>query len=273
MQNYERLYWYIHEYQRLVYDYYSKDAVAFLVTYYNLNVSQTVWEDQDIFGGAYEKTGDLSGIKRNKILLLPVYFIEDITTAFDGQDTGYNKDNTTSFVIPSTYNYIPYPNDIIKLEQAYLRPTNDVYPLYIVTGVEASVNTDKRFWKLRVEVFQSETLSAVEAQVENMYSFVDYDKNIHEIEDAELITKLLIKEEKIKNNLKPLFDSNSGFYFMGEDGLIERSSSSSSSMSSSSNSSSSSSFSLSVSSNSYSFSSKSSSSSSSEEAHFEFNGD
>jgi hypothetical protein len=222
MQNFERLYWYIHEYQNLVYDYYSKDAVAFLVTYYNLNVPNTVWEDTDIFGGAYEKTGNLSGIKRNKILLLPVYFIEDITTAFDGQDTGYNKDNVTSFVFPSTYNFVPYPNDIIKLEQSYLRSNNDTYPLYIVSGVETSVNTDKRFWKVRVEVFQSETLSSVEAQVQNMYSFVDYDKTIHTIEDAEMITKLLIKEEKLKVNLRELYDPNSGFYFMNENGLIER---------------------------------------------------
>lgn len=222
MQNFERLYWYIHEYQNLVYDFYSKDAVAFLVTYYNLNVPNTVWEDTDIFGGAYEKTGNLSGIKRNKILLLPVYFIEDITTAFDGQDTGYHKDTVTSFVFPSTYNFVPYPNDIIKLEQSYLRPNNDTYPLYIVSGVEASVNTDRRFWKVRVEVFQSETLTSVEAQVQNMYSFVDYDKTIHTIEDTEMITKLLIKEEKLKVNLKELYDQNSGFYFMNENGLIER---------------------------------------------------
>jgi hypothetical protein len=219
MQNYERLYWYIHEYQNLVYDFYSKHAVAFLVTYYNINPTTTVWEDSNIFGGAYEKTGEWSGIKRNKILLLPVYFIEEISTAFDGQDTGYNKDNTTSFVFPSTYNFVPYPNDIIKLEQSYLRPQNDTYPLYIVTGVEPSVNTDRRFWKIRVETFQSETLSAVEEQTENIYSFVDYDKKIHTLQDAQFITKLLMKEEELKVKLKAtLFDNNSGFYFMSDNG-------------------------------------------------------
>ena len=44
-QKYTRIYDYIHEYQRLVYDFYSKDVVAFLTTYYHINSDNTVWED------------------------------------------------------------------------------------------------------------------------------------------------------------------------------------------------------------------------------------
>lgn len=214
IQNYERLYQYIHEYQNLLYDYYSKHVVRFLVTYYNLNVDQTIWEDEDIFGGAYEDTGDLSGVKRNKILLLPVYYPEEINTAFDGEDIGYNKNTETTIVIPSTYGFTPYPDDVLKFEQDFLRPTNDIYPLYHVTGVEIHPNTDRRYWRLKCQVFQSETLSAVDEQVENTYSFVEYDKQIHTLADAQFISKLLYKDSLLRPILKDnLYDERSGFYF------------------------------------------------------------
>jgi hypothetical protein len=220
IQHYERIYSYIHEYQNLVYEYYSKHVVSFLVTYYNLNVDQTIWEDENIMGGAYEQVGNLTGIKRNKILLLPVYYIEDITNQFDAQDTGYNKDAETTFVFPSSYEFKPYPNDIIKLEQSFLRPTNDIYPLYIVSGVEIHPNTDKRFWKIKCQVFQSETLPSVEAQVENIYSFVEYDKQIHTLEDSQFISRLLYKDANLRVILKGLFDYRVGFYYTQRDPVV-----------------------------------------------------
>ena len=220
IQHYERIYDYIHEYQNLVYEYYSKHVVSFLVTYYNLNIDQTIWEDEDIMGGAYEQVGNLTGIKRNKILLLPIYYIEDITVQYDGQETGYNKDTETTFVFPSAYNFKPYPNDIIKLEQSFLRPTNDTYPLYIVTGVEIHPNTDKRFWKIKCQVFQSETLPSVDAQIENIYSFVDYDKTIHTLEDAQFMSRLLYKDSNLKEILKGLFDDRVGFYYIQRNPLV-----------------------------------------------------
>jgi hypothetical protein len=214
IQRYSRIYDYINEYLSLIYDYYSKHVVSFLVTYYNLDIEETVWEDEEVFGGAYEEVGNLTGIKRNKILLLPVYYMEEISTSFDGQDVGYNKDNVGNFVIPSSYNFTPYQHDIIKMEQSILRPTNDIYPLYKVTGADISVNTDKRFWRLKVETFESETLPSVEAQVVNTYSFVEYDKKIHTLADAQYIAKLLVKDSSLREEIHDrLYDERSGFYF------------------------------------------------------------
>ena len=214
IQNYERLYNYVHEYQNLLYDYYSKHVVRFLVTYYNLNVDETIWEDEDILGGAYEQTGDLSGIKRNKLLLLPVYYPEEITASFDAEEVGYNKNTETTIVIPSSYGFKPYPHDVIKFEQEYLKSSNDTFPLYTVTGVEIHPNTDKRYWKLKCQVFQSETLSSVDAQVINTYSFVEYDKKIHTLVNSQFISKLLYKDSLLAPVLKnTLFDNRVGFYF------------------------------------------------------------
>ena len=214
-QKFERIYDYIHEYQNLIYEFYSKDVVAFLTTYYHIDTGDTVWEDENLFGGAYEKVGSLSGVKWNKILLLPVYYIEEINTTFDAQDIGYVKDNETHFVIPSTYGITPLPNDKLKLEQAFLRVSNDTYPVFSVTGVEKSVNVDKLFWKLKVEVEQSITTTQLDLQLADTFTFFEYDKKIHSVPDAQFLTRLLAKNETLKDRLSSsLYDSNSGYYFI-----------------------------------------------------------
>jgi hypothetical protein len=214
MQNYKRVYDYIHDYQRLIYDFYSKHSVAFLTTYYHINPESTIWEDENLMGGAYEKVGSLSGVRWDKIVLLPVYFPDDINTMFDGQDIGYVKENETTVTIPSTYGFTPLPNDKIKMEQEYLRPTNNIYPIFSVTGVEKSVNADRLFWKLRCEVEQSVTENQLNLQVLNSYAFFEYDKQIHTMENAEFMTRLLTKSEYLKTASTNLFDKNSGLYFI-----------------------------------------------------------
>lgn len=213
-QKFERIYDYIHEYQQLIYDFYSKDVVAFLTTFYHIDTDDTVWEDENMFGGSYDRVGNLSGVKWNKILLLPVYYIDEISTSFDAQDIGYIKENETTFVIPSTYNFVPLPNDKIKLEQAYLRPTNNIYPIYNISGVEKSVNADRLFWKMKVEVEQSITSAQLDQQLIDTFTFFEYDKKIHTIPDAQFLSRLLSKNEQLRKILSnDLYDQNSGYYF------------------------------------------------------------
>jgi len=214
LQKYERLYAYIHDYQKLVYDFYSKHAIAFLTTYYSICTEETVWDDEDLLGGSYEPIGELSGIRWNKYLLLPVYFIEDVSTVFSGEETGYIKEGETNIVIPSTYGITPLPRDIVKVEQEYLRPTNDVYPIFSVTGVEKSVNTDRTFWKLKLMVEQSRTTTEVEQQLGETYVFYDYDKKVHSVSGASFLTNMLLKNEELRSRLKNLFDYNAGYYFV-----------------------------------------------------------
>jgi hypothetical protein len=213
LQKYSRLYDYIQEYQKLVYEVYASHAIAFLVTYYNLNIHTTIWDDEKVFGGYYEKTGEWTGVRWRKILTLPVYYIEDVQTLFDGQEIGYVKEGITNFAIPSTYGFVPYPHDMIFFSQDFLRPNNNKYPIYEVKGVEASVNTDRRFWKLKTEVYQSKTLDAIDDQTSGIYAFSEYDKKIHTLEDQTFLTRLLYKHEEIRGAQKLRFDDNSGFYF------------------------------------------------------------
>jgi hypothetical protein len=214
MQKYERIYDYIHEYQNLIYDYYSKHVVAFLTTYYHIDTNETIWEDENVFAGSYDRVGEYSGVRWNKVLLLPVYYIDEINTPLDGQDIGYIKENNSTFVIPSTYGITPLPNDKLKLEQDYLRPTNNVYPLFNIGGVEKSVNADRVFWKIIVSLEQSVTETQLNQQVQETYTFYDYDKKIHTVDDASFMTRLLSKNESLRETTKTLFDNNSGFYFI-----------------------------------------------------------
>jgi len=214
MQFYTRLYDYIHEYQKLIYDYYSKTATAFLVTYYHINLTDTSWDSTKLIGGYYEKIGELSGIRWDKILLLPVFFIDELTLTSDASELGITRERETNIVIPSSYELNPYPNDIVKLEQTYLQPTNDTYSLYAVTNVEKSPHLIRGFYKLKLVTEQSRTTTELEPQVLSTYSFFEYTKQIYTIPDTLFLTRMTLKNELLKKRLKDLFDENSGFYFI-----------------------------------------------------------
>ena len=213
MQNWTRLYGYIQEYQNLVYDYYSKHAVAFLTNYYNIDKESTVWDDTEMLGGSYERTGEFSGMRFNKYLLLPVYFSEEMNVQFAGEEIGLEKQGLeTSFVIPGTYGITPYPGDYVKFEQTFLNPDQDNYPTYIVTNVEIGPNTQMRYWKVKVEVNMSEDTDLIENQLSKVFVFFDYDKKIYTLEDATTLAKMLHKNDELRGRIEKLWDPNTGFF-------------------------------------------------------------
>jgi len=189
-------------------------GIAYLITYYNINRGETIWDNDKIYGGSYERIGTLSGLKWNKYLLIPVYWSEEITTVFDADEKGYVKQNETSIVIPSTYGIRPYPGDIVKLEQSYLRPTDDIYPIFVVAGIEIYPNADRRFWKLKIETFQSKSTTELDEQVENTFAFFNYTKKIYTVPESTFLARMMIKSENTKDRLDDIYDSNSGIYFI-----------------------------------------------------------
>jgi hypothetical protein len=213
MERFTRLYSYIEEYQNLLYDVYSKTHTAYLLTYYNIDSTATIWDNEFLMGGAYEKIGDFSGIIWKKILLMPVFFAEETTTQFDAQESGHIKENITSFVFPSSYNLVPKPSDIIKLEQSFLQPNDDRHPLFVITGVEKATNTSRTFYKVKCEIEQSRTTTELDIQVEDTYVFIEYFKRIYQIDDASFIVRLLYKNNLISEELNNIYDK-SGLYFI-----------------------------------------------------------
>jgi len=215
MQNYSRIHSYIQEYWNLIYNVYGKHADPYVVTYYNLDTNSSVWDNEYLMGGYYEKVGELSGVKWNKYILLPVYFIEETTTIFDAQESGYINEGDSGCVIPGSYGLTCYPNDMIRIDQTITdhNPTQKL-SIYCVTGVQKQSPTDGTFWKLKLSVEQSRTTEEIESQISNTYIFFEYDKKIHTIEESQTMTKMLSKAEELRYNLKNLYDENSGLYFL-----------------------------------------------------------
>lgn len=214
MQNYNRQYGYINEYWDSIYDIYSKHAVAYLVTYYNLDITTTVWDNEFLMGGYYEKIGSLSGVKWNKYLFLPVYFIEETDTVFDAQESGYINEGNSALVIPDSYGIIPYANDMVVLgKRQYYSIDENQYAIYCVTGLQKQ-GPDLTYWKLKLSVEQSRTNTELDLQVSNNYIFYEYDKKIHTIPESQTMTRMLSKSDTLRTNLKSLYDENSGLYFI-----------------------------------------------------------
>lgn len=213
MQNYNRIYDYYVDYWKLLYDFYSKHGQGYLTTYYNLDTKKTIWDNEYLMGGYYEKIGTLSGVQWKKILTLPVYFIGETEVIFDAQEIGYVNEGRVEFVFPSSYGITPYPNDIIKLYQNYIQ-SDDSYALYCVEGIQKQSSGDKTFWKCSGKVEQSRTMTQIDQQISETLIFYEYDKKIHQVSDALMMTKLLSKNEIIKNRLNKMFDQNSGLYFL-----------------------------------------------------------
>jgi len=85
----------------------------------------------------------------------------------------------------------------------------------MVTAREKSVNTDFTFWKIKVKIEQSITEDQLDQQVEDTYVFYDYDKHIHTVPNSTFLTRILYKNEMLRDRLKNIFyDKNSGFYYI-----------------------------------------------------------
>lgn len=216
MQLYTRLYDYINEYFNLVYKYYSKHALAFLVNYYSISSESSVWQTDNLYGGAYERAGSLSGMKYDKYMFMPVFFMEETgSIPLEGNEYGVTKETRTSMVFPSSYGITPYSGDYVKFEQSFLMNDLDNYPIYTVGGVEKATNTPITFWKANLYVEESRSLEEIEEHTSGSFIFIDYAKSFYSLEDGEKITKLMKKNDLLKEKLiNNFYDPNSGFYLI-----------------------------------------------------------
>lgn len=215
MQLYGRLYDYINEYWKLIHDTYAVHAIPFLVTYYHINKVSTVWDKTYMMGGSYEKFGELTGMKWDKYLLLPVFYIEETSTIFDAQEIGYVNDGDSALVIPSNYGFTPLANDMVKFNQDYLVNKHpDPNSIFAITGLQHHPGTDRSYWKLKLSVEQTATTEMIERQLDTTYVFYDYDKKMHTVEETASMTRMLYKHDVLKGRLKNLYDQNSGFFFI-----------------------------------------------------------
>lgn len=213
MQRWTRIHDYAKDYLQTVYRYYAKHGVAYLVTYYNLDLENSVYDGNILDSGSYTITGELSGLKWRKILLLPVYNIGQITPTFLADEEGFTKkDQVSEFNFPTEYDLQPMPHDFVKFEQDPLDPEKNRYPLYQVVNFDKATNTDISFWKVSLKISYKKE-DDLDDHISKLCVFFDYNKRIYEIDKGTFLYRLLEKDKNL-NAIEDFYNSNASLYFL-----------------------------------------------------------
>ena len=129
-----------------------------------------------------------------------------------GDERGFGKfDQTSAFNFPTLYGITPTEHDRIYFEELVLNDDEEPVqrPLYRVTNMEKATNSQVSFWRIKLES-DFYTVSQIDTQVREIYSFVDYEKQIYQLSDAMSLIRQLDKNTEI--GLFDYFDKNFGYY-------------------------------------------------------------
>jgi len=216
---------YSHDYLQSVYRYYADCGISYICTYYHLYLPTSTFDADVLDAGSYELTGDMSGMRWNKILLFPVYNIEQIQNQFTADEKGFGKfDQVSSFNFPSIYGISPQIHDFVQFEETILNDNNDQYnlgiidndhssnlPIYQIINFEKATNTSVSFWKcnLKISHYKEQEL---DQQINNNYTFLDLEKRIYESSDAAMLYSILEKNKSLDGNI--YYKPDSGFYYI-----------------------------------------------------------
>ncbi len=212
MQKWSRIHEYASQYQKWVYKVYAEHGPGYLCTYWNLDLPNSVYDGNILDGGSYQTIGQLSGMKWRKILLLPVFHIEQIQPAFNADEEGYTKkEQFSSFTIPTEYNFQPSPYDYVKFEQEILHPDDNSYPLYKIINFEKATNTDKTLWKVNVKIDYTRE-NKIDKQLSQVCVFFDYTKRIYDSNKGSFMYQLLDKNVSL-GTVNKFFNQKSGLFF------------------------------------------------------------
>lgn len=189
---------------------YAKEAPAYPVDYYSLDLEKSVY-DKELMGGSYEKygVGQLSGMVWKKIQLLPVYYVEQIQPMYNADEKGLTlKDSELSgLVIPSIYGIKPTEWDFIHFSQKFMFDASDFTPIFVMKNLELSTYGSVNYYKVTLKVTDSQTLPLLNQQLSGIYMFLEFTKRIHEIQTASLLLKLQNKHENLSKKLERFFHS------------------------------------------------------------------
>jgi hypothetical protein len=214
MQPWIRRYNYISDYYDTAYNIYSKVYPGYPVTYYSVDWKNSVY-DKKLMAGSYEKNGigSLTGIEFKKILLLPVFGIEQITPVNTGSERGLtmHDSETSTVTFSSEYGLKPYEWDVIHFSQDFMSPdNNDDSPVFVVRNTNPATYGNMTMWQCSIKVAPYR-LGDVKKQISSEYMFLDFTKSIHRLDTAYILIQLQQRSNSLSDNLKDLFHST-GFY-------------------------------------------------------------
>jgi hypothetical protein len=212
IQSWYRIQFYPSDFLNLVYRYYAAHGTSYICTYYHLDIPHSCADLKTLDDAAYHVTGDLSGLVWEKILFLPIYNTAVVNPAFSGDERGFGKfEQNSELNFPTLYGLTPTTYDFIYFTEPIIEKnsTPKGYPLFRVVNFDRATNSLFDFFKIYLKVHYLKK-QEVEGQISQIYSFVDYQKQVYKLDNAITMTKQMEKNTKLE--LNNFYDQNFGYY-------------------------------------------------------------
>jgi len=216
LTNWIRIYNYIEDFFKLIYDIYGTAYIAsYPVTYYSIDMKNSVLDNDELLSGSYEKggVGPLSGVRWKKIYMLPIYSVDQVRMDYQSSDRGIIYEPSSQFILPSLYGIQPLENDVVDLSYGYLKPhqLDEVKMLYSVTSVNLAHQSD--YFQLYLINLKNSPFDKyqIDKQVSGHYQFYDLAKKILPASNAIKLLDLQNKIVFMSKTVNLLFD-RCGFY-------------------------------------------------------------
>jgi len=218
---------YTNEYLETVYRYYADAGISYICTYYSLNIPESVLDTTILDAGSYETTGELSGLRWNRIMLFPIYNTETVQNTFISDERGMGKfDQVSTFNFPTVYGLKPSIHDFVIFEDVQLdedpsqeyrqKSITDFYkqskkPVYQIVHFEKATNTDVTFWKTNLKI-NHHTKIDLDEQLSGDYTYFDMEKHIYKTIETSFMYKMFEKNRSLEGN--DFYRERCGFYFV-----------------------------------------------------------
>jgi hypothetical protein len=186
---------YISDYYTTQNTYVSKlNVPAYPVTYYNIDLKNSIYDNEKLQAGAYEKygVGQLSGMVWRKIQMLPVYWVEQLIPEKVAEEKGLTVQDSLhgSICIPTSYNVRPYELDIIKFHQNFMFRGSDEVLVFVVKNIGFTTFGDINYYKLSIKVGTGSGTTKVENQISEHLMYLELTQKIHDLDTASVLLKI-----------------------------------------------------------------------------------
>jgi len=157
-----------------------------VVTYYKLNQDESVYDKELLYGGSYERVGDLSGLRFDKIVNFYVAGSEQIVPTINANEQGVLIDYRTTIMFPAV-NFKPTMYDFVR----FTINNNPVGPLFQI------INFQLAYMRETVDIYKCDIkgvgipIEKIEEQVVAKYGYIDIDHRIHDFDEYLMILQAL----------------------------------------------------------------------------------
>jgi len=213
IQKWTRIKWYSEDFLNLVYRFYAQHGIAYVCTYYHLDLTNSICDKDILDGASYEDIGEWSGLVWEKILMVPMYNTEQVSVNFFADERGFTKaEQKTSFNFPTLYGIIPTAKDFVIFDEIVVNKDSQPrdYQVFQVVNKERATNSWFDFWRVNVDITHWKK-SQLDEQVRETFIFIDYEKQIYPATIGQILYSNMQKNSNVR--LTDFYRHDIGVYF------------------------------------------------------------